>query len=106
MKRMTYAEWKAEGTRRFGKDMTQWRFVCPSCGVTTAVHEWLAVNEREAIAFNCIGRATGSKQTILPRPPAQGPCNYTGGGLFKLNPVEVVMEDGHTMSVFEFAADA
>jgi len=31
-----------------------------------------------------------------------GPCNYAGGGLFRINPVSI---DGRELGVFEFAAE-
>jgi hypothetical protein len=32
-----------------------------------------------------------------------GPCNYAGGGLFRLNPVTVVDPDGIENHAFDFA---
>ncbi|MBA9071867.1 hypothetical protein FHR71_005660, partial [Methylobacterium sp. RAS18] len=32
-----------------------------------------------------------------------GPCNYAGGGLFKLNPVIVTGPDGSEHAMFDFA---
>lgn len=81
--------WQAEGVRRFGKDMRNWQFVCPICGHVAKASDWEAIpGARDSIAFSCIGRYT------LPRREAfegtgPGPCNYAGGGLFKLNPVFV-----------------
>jgi hypothetical protein len=52
-----------------------------------------------------VGRWTGAKREAFS--DGQGPCNYAGGGLFKLNPVTVVMDpDEHGSRehcVFEFA---
>ena len=95
---MTLAEWRAEGTRRFGDDPMKWKFVCPSCGHVAAVEDWQNAGAGEGeVAFSCVGRhiknageAFGKKQ----------PCNYAGGGLFKLNPVKI---DGRSDNVFAFA---
>ena len=52
------------------------------------------------VGFSCIGRNTGSTKEIFDK--TGGPCNYAGGGLFALNPVEV--DDGeYKHSMFEFA---
>ena len=39
------------------------------------------------MAFSCVGRFTGAGPAMKGQP---GPCNYAGGGFFKLNPVTVV----------------
>lgn len=104
---MTHAEWKAEGQRRFGPNVTAWRFVCPVCKHEQSVADCEVVGvPTNAIGFSCIGRwlpreqtrdAFGSGGTV------KAPCNYAGGGLFRLNPVDVVMPDGKTLQVFAFA---
>lgn len=99
----TREEWEAEGERRFGKDKKQWRFRCPVCGVVTSVQEWLDAGAQDAIAFSCIGRFTESRREAFNgESEASGPCNYAGGGLFKLNPVTV---EGHKNSSFFAFAD-
>ncbi len=30
-RKITHAEWKREGTEKFGQDIMEWRFVCPPC---------------------------------------------------------------------------
>lgn len=99
---MTHEEWKAEAVRRFGPDMSTWRFVCPVCGHTYSVAEGDAANMQGAIGFSCIGRYVGAKRDALGGNGA-GPCNYAGGGLFKLNPVTVVMPDGDEITAMAFA---
>ena len=96
-------DWRAEGARRFGDDHMKWRFVCPSCGHVQTPADYKAVNAPEtAVAFSCIGRWTpGATGEIGQK--GKGPCNYAGGGLFRLNPIRVV--DGSTAhEIFEFAA--
>lgn len=84
---MTKAEWEAEGRRRFGDDMRQWRFVCPSCGHVASVQDWFDAGATEGqVAFSCVGRYLGNAKEMCQRP---GPCNYAGGGLFRLNPQDV-----------------
>lgn len=99
---MTYEAWFAEGKMLFGDDTNKWRFVCPSCGHVATPEDWLKARAPETvIAFSCVGRWDGTD----PKKAAEaafknkgGPCNYAGGGLFTLNPVEV---DG--LKVFAFA---
>lgn len=54
----------------------------------------------DCVAFSCIGRwLEGSLQAF--EESGLGPCNYAGGGLFRLNPVEII--DGeHTAHFFDF----
>ncbi|MEW6573152.1 MAG: VVA0879 family protein, partial [Bacillota bacterium] len=86
---MTREEWYAEGRRRFGDDVMKWKFVCPACGHVASVQDYKDAGAPEgAVAFSCIGRyLPNAKQAFDPEGP--GPCNYTGGGLFRLNPVRI-----------------
>ena len=100
--KFTHADWKAEAVRRFGADPLGWKFVCPSCGHVASVKDWKDAGAPEgAVAFSCIGRYTGADDAkTFGR--VGGHCNYTGGGLFRLNPVEVEFE-GKVEAVFAFA---
>lgn len=102
MKTMTEAEWRAEAVRRFGSDSSNWRFVCPSCKHEASVSDWVKVGApREAAAFSCVGRWMDNPSPAFSDKP--GPCNYAGGGLFKIHPVSVTREDGAVCSMFDFA---
>jgi len=103
---MTHDEWKAEGERLFGADVLKWRFVCPVCHYEASAADYKAAGApTSAIGFSCVGR-------WLPKDRVRqsfggkglGPCDYAGGGLFRLNPVKVTMPDGEVMSAFAFAA--
>jgi len=97
---MTHEEWVAEAIKRFGEDAMDWAFVCPSCGHVARVRDWKEVGASEnAVAFSCVGRWTENPKDIGGRP---GPCNYAGGGLFRMNPVHVERE-GRVHQVFAFA---
>lgn len=111
--RMTLDAWRARATELFGPDPLKWKFVCPVCGHVTSVQDWKSAGAPEnAFAFSCVGRWTGAnpntaKGNIGPDGiQGKGPCNYAGGGLFKLNPVSVVDPDGHVTQVFAFAEPA
>ena len=100
-RKLTHAEWVAEAQRRFGADSGAWRFVCPSCGHVALVSDWFAAGAGEGeVAFSCVGRHLPKAKEMGQRP---GPCNYAGGGLFRLNPVTVVDAGGREHDVFEFA---
>lgn len=100
---MTKSEWEAEGRRRFGDDVMGWRFVCPSCGHVASVQDWKDAGAAQGeVAFSCVGRHlpdAGHLGTARP------PCNYAGGGLFRLNPVTIIEDDGGEHRVFAFAPE-
>lgn len=113
---MTREEWMAEARERFGDDPSKWRFVCPVCGTVQTAESFKAHTELDGgqisgvLGFSCIGRfavggcdrpGLGDRAERTGKGTAIG-CNYTGGGLFKLNPVEVE-HDGRTHQVFAFA---
>jgi hypothetical protein len=99
MRDLTKAEWEAEGERRFGPDRMKWRFVCPVCKHVATPEDWMKSGAPDAaIAFSCVGRWIEGAQKAFESNKA-GPCNYAGGGLFRLNPVKVDGEYGY----FEFA---
>lgn len=95
--KMTEDEWRALGRRLYGDDTMRWRFVCPVCGHIATPADWKAAGAPEnAVAFSCVGRWSGAKHEAFAK--GDGPCNYAGGGLFKLNPWSVGEH-----SVFAFA---
>jgi len=102
---LPYEDWLKEGEERFGADRKQWWFVCPVCGVVTQVQEWLDAGVEGMIAFSCIGRTMPPDKTREALGgEGEGPCDYAGGGLFRLNPVTITGPEG-TSSRFEFATD-
>lgn len=99
----THDEWMAEGRRRFGEDTMQWRFVCPSCGHEASVQDWKDAGAPVAAAgFSCVGRWIEGARRAFDDTAGPGPCNYAGGGLFKINPIVV----GGDMTAFAFAEPA
>lgn len=82
------AAWEAEGKRRFGADHMAWPFVCPSCGHVATPMDWVKIGAPQAIGFSCVGRWMKNAGEAFAA-KGKGPCNYAGGGLFKLNPIEV-----------------
>lgn len=103
-KTISFEDWRAEGARLFGPDRAAWRFVCPVCSHVASWSDWKEVGAPEgAVAFACVGRWTeGSREAFT---EGDGPCTYTGGGLFQLNPVRV-SKDGESTTFFDFAEAA
>ena len=94
---MTKQEWEAEGTRLFGEDQMQWKFVCPLCKHVQSVQDYKdAGSDPGMVGFSCIGRVIAGSRDVL-TDTGHGPCNYAGGGFIRLNPVDV---DG--MKYFDF----
>lgn len=99
---MTLGEFQAEARRRFGEDVSKWRFVCPACGHVASVQDWRDAGAPEGgIAFSCVGRWLDEARDAF-EGDGPGPCNYAGGGLFGLNPVRIVDQPG--LALFDFAA--
>ena len=72
----------------------KWRFVCPSCGHVASVKDWKDAGASEGeVAFSCVGRHLNADDAKTFKHDG-GPCQYAGGGLFGLNPVTVIHEDG------------
>ncbi|WP_321820882.1 MULTISPECIES: VVA0879 family protein [unclassified Burkholderia] len=101
---MEFREWKQDAVRRFGEHPSGWKFKCPCCGHVQSMQDFKDLEVDVNLAyFNCIGRHDG-KHMNVDMGTKPGPCNYTGGGLFKLNPVAIKHPDtGETVHVFAFA---
>lgn len=102
IQRLTEAEWRAEGVKRFGENPDDWRFVCPCCQHVASVREWAEAGERGQAGYSCIGRLIGAKRDALGG-KGEGPCNYAGGGLFTMHPVWIKVPDGVEYPCFKFA---
>lgn len=104
-KAITLEEWKVEGIRRFGPDQMTWRFVCPSCGHIASVQDYKDVGaEESAVAFSCIGRWLPSRSDAFSG--QEGPCNYAGGGLFRISPVRIEGKGDERYFAFADAPEA
>jgi hypothetical protein len=92
--------WRAEAIAKFGPDPLDWKFVCPACGHIAAVRDWQNLGATEGmVAFSCVGRHMDARRDAFVG-TGPGPCNYAGGGLFRINPVKVGDRDSR---IFEFA---
>ena len=101
--RIDFAAWQAAAKERYpNRDAIA--FVCPACKHRQTVGECLAAGHVEnMIAFSCIGRSLPKHKTIDAFAKGPGPCSYAGGGLFRINPVTVLLPDGASIDVFDFA---
>lgn len=104
-KEMTRDEWLAEGKKRFGDDVEEWKVRCPMCGKVTKVSEFKAAGaESPDCAFvECIGRYTG--QGAPSEAEGKG-CNWAAYGFFGIprdDKYVIVFEDGEKKSAFPFA---
>lgn len=101
-----HEDWINEALKRY-QNPQNISFRCPVCGHSATVSEYSDVGAKDGqIGFVCIGRflvahkkAFGSSHKNIPN----GPCDYTGGGFFRLNPVRVVFKDGTTSDYFDFS---
>lgn len=95
---MTREEWYAQGKALFGEDMMQWKFLCPACKHIASTQDYKDAGAPEgAVAFSCVGRWLPVRSEAFSGEP--GPCNYSGGGLIKYNPIKIDGEE----NVFAFA---
>jgi hypothetical protein len=106
LRTFTLEAWVAEGERRFGPERRNWRFVCPSCGFECTAEEWISAGApQNSIAFSCVGRWDPGLDRAADALTGRRPCNYAGGGLFKLNPTTILdLEGGAPCTLFAFAA--
>jgi hypothetical protein len=82
---MTYDEFKAAATERFGPDPMAWAFRCPNCGDVATFGDFdRAAGEPGHAGQECIGR-------LLRRydPDAQRGCDWTAYGLIP-GPWEII----------------
>lgn len=102
--RVSESEWRAAAIDRYGEKPSAWKFRCPVCKHVAAVEDWETAKAPEgAIAFSCIGRYLPGEANDAFARKQKAPCNYAGGGLFKLNPITVVDSAGREHSMFDFA---
>ena len=108
---MSEADWLAEGRRRFGWDMMQWKFVCPICKHVQTVIDFKPYADRgarpDSARNECIGRYAGCEASAFSRThdlPPGGPCDYAAYGLIQVAPVRVTMAaTGKVQHCFAFA---
>lgn len=97
VRKMTLEEWRAEGTRRFGKDPKKWKFKCASCGHVQCAEDFKGLVDKpmDYVFYSCIGR---HKKGVG--------CDWTLGGLLQIHKVEVDPEGNlDPVPSFEFAEE-
>ena len=74
--------------------------VCPVCGYVQSARTFLAVGAPlNAVGISCVGRWMDKRRRAFGE-SGRGPCDYAGGGLFRLNPVEI---EGREINAMAFA---
>jgi hypothetical protein len=89
-----YDEWLEELKNRFGNDAKNWAFKCPSCGNVQTINDFIKNNIEDPnskVYYSCIGRYVKGIG-----------CDWTLGGLFKINKVSV-LQGAQVFPVFEMA---
>lgn len=108
---LTEPEWNALGESLFGSDRMNWVFVCPVCKTPQSANDYKnnGVDLKKhvgMIGFSCIGRVLPAEKRqegiMNPRKKDGTPCNYAGGGLFKLNPIAIIDVAGAEHLLFDF----
>jgi hypothetical protein len=101
-------DWILAGEERYGKDRKKWSFRCPVCGFAATGEDYAAAGAgKGCVGFSCIGRwmpkCDRAFDYVRKNGEAKkGPCDYAGGGLFRLNPIHV--KDGfREHEFFDFA---
>lgn len=116
MRTLTQEEFLAEAEGRFGKNVRDWKFVCPACGTVQSVQQLLDAvvasggtkeDVHGYIGFSCIGRFTRRGDAGI-KAKSQGEkwekgCNWTLGGFLHIHTLEVVLPDGGKRPTFELA---
>jgi hypothetical protein len=108
---LTLAEWRAEGTLRFGHpDARLWRFACPSCGHPQRAKDLIDMgvpHYERYMAYSCIGRfhlndPARADEVVASGLPDKGQgCTYSGSE--GLAPVLLEISSGEVRRTFEFA---
>lgn len=91
---ITLEEWREEGKKRFGDDIENWKFKCPSCGNIASCKDFEEAGAEPDDAYQCcIGRFNDKKTG----------CDWAAYGFFDICKVHVIAENGKHVPVFEFA---
>ena len=96
--------WKAEGERRYGPDVLEWKVKCPMCGHVATVKDFKEAGAKgpDDAFFNCIGRYTGKGS---PKEGDSSGCNWAAYGLFGIpkGGAVVMKNEDESFQIFDFA---
>ena len=76
----TLEQWRKEGKKKFGEDISNWKFVCPACKKISSVGDFEKLGAEVDDAYqNCIGRFNGKGKP----PSGDNPdgCDWASYGL-------------------------
>lgn len=107
MRKLTLEEWLAEGEKRFGNDIKNWKFVCPACRRVNIASEFLEYTDDINVVYqNCIGRFNGKGISgfSASKKHTKDGCDWAAYGLFgTLDRGLIVINEGKEVQVFDFA---
>lgn len=102
--KITEADWIEEARKRY-QEFGKVAFRCPICGFVATVQDYWAAKAPEGmIGYSCIGRLIGAKRNAFGG-KGDGPCDYAGGGLFRMNPIHLLKKGKIETEIFDFADD-
>jgi hypothetical protein len=100
MKTITIQEWHAEAVSLFGEGKINWKFVCPKCRTVQSAHDFLEIIDfpeeklGSVLGYTCIGKFIEEKG-----------CDFTLGGAFQFQEVEIILPSGKKRPIFDFARE-
>lgn len=107
-----HAELKAHLTALGTKDLAAIAFRCPACNTVQNAHDLFAAGVggtfgevEKFLAYSCIGRWTNAGPATRESKPQEGKhgCDWTLGGLLRIQELIVVGPDGEEHPRFELA---
>lgn len=112
MRTVTLDEFQNELRAQGVKSHDDFAFRCPICKTIQSSRDLVKAGAgrtfddvQKYLAFSCVGRFTKAGPWKKDEPPGRG-CDWTLGGLFKLNDLTVVTPDGERHPRFEIATPA
>lgn len=105
MKTLKRHEWLKIGEETFGNDLSDWKFICPKCGLEQSGLDFFRLGLQEDqvekhLGLSCIGRfnyaETGCDYTIKVF------SDNTVTEATQSKPLKIVLENGEKRFVFQF----
>jgi len=101
IERIKRADWLELAFELFGRDLTDWTFVCPRCGQFQTARDMLRIGLQEDqieenIGINCIGNFN----------PYNTGCFLKLSKNSREHELEIIMEDGRKQPIFKFLKPA
>ncbi len=105
-----YKTWRKKGLELYGKDLKKWKFRCPICNCVQSGEDFEKLESfkgdwRSFSHFSCLGRWTENPYRPFGKSHKnkKNGCDYTSGGLFVVNKLQVKAPDSKNTPIFQFA---